>query len=127
KRICLRRGAARDEPDGTPRPRAEVGQRRRAGHALGEEPRVAEHRGEGDRADAAAGLGQELAPAHRPVVTAGATRGVVFHGHLLRASSRLKNWLATMVQAASSGAGTAAPGGESPTVTSALEAFESRA
>ena len=48
-------------------------------------------------------------------------------GHLFRASSRLKNWLATMVHAASSGAGMEAIGDESPTATSALEAFSSRA
>ena len=80
-----------------------------------------------DRADAPAGLGQELAPGHRQIVAAGAARGTRLRAHLLSASSRLKNRLATMVHAASSGAGIDAFGAESPTATSAFEALPSAA
>src|SRR5262249_14182939 len=125
--VDLRGCAGREEPDGAPRARAEVGQRRQASGSRGEKLRLPEHREERDGADPATGAGQGLAPVQRPIRGAGAARGAVHRAHLLRASSRLKNWLATMVHAASSGAGTDGVGGESPRVTSARAAFASRA
>ena len=65
-RVDLRGGAGREEPDGAPRPRAEVREPREPARAPGEEPRVREHRGQRDRADAPPGPGEQLPAA--PIV-----------------------------------------------------------
>ena len=110
------------------------GSERRGGRAsrrgAGAEGPLAEQRGERRNTEAAARLAKKLPARERRIV---GVKGVlpigrkrVHGGYLVRDSSRFITWLATSVQAASSGAGIFSRTGESPMAKSCFAAAGSR-